>query len=38
MGSDYMVMIVMLIIWAGIFLYIFSLDKKVRKLEKKNDA
>ena len=37
MGAEYIVMIVMLIIWAGIFLYIFSLDNRVRKLEKENE-
>jgi CcmD family protein len=33
MDANYVVMIVVLIIWAGIFLYLFSLDRKVKKLE-----
>ncbi|MCP4706245.1 MAG: CcmD family protein [candidate division Zixibacteria bacterium] len=38
MDSNYVVMIVTLIIWVGLFLYLFSLDRKVQKLEKKNEA
>ncbi len=33
MNANYVVMIVVLIIWAGIFGYLFSLDRKVKKLE-----
>jgi len=38
MDANYVVMIGMLIIWVGIFLYLFSLDRKIRKLEKKNEG
>jgi len=31
-------MIVVLIIWLGIFLYLFSLDKRLKKLEKRNEG
>jgi len=34
MDANYIVMIVTLIIWMGLFLYLFSLDRKVKKLEK----
>ncbi len=34
MDANYIVMIVTLIIWIGLFLYLFSLDCKVKKLEK----
>jgi len=33
MSDNYIVMIVVLIIWVGIFGYLFSLDRKVKKLE-----
>ncbi len=32
--SIYIVLIIVLIIWAGISFYLFSLDKKISKLEK----
>jgi CcmD family protein len=35
MGSNYTVMFANLVIWAGIFLFLFRLDKKVSDLEKK---
>jgi CcmD family protein len=35
MTSNYLVMIVTLVIWVGVFLYLLRLDAKVRKLEKK---
>ena len=38
MGSNYIVMLVILIIWLGIFLYLLSLDSKIKKLEKKNEG
>lgn len=38
MDSNYVVMIVVLIIWCGIFLYLLSLDNKIRKLEKKDEG
>ncbi|MCX7877115.1 MAG: CcmD family protein [Ignavibacteria bacterium] len=33
-NGQYVVLIITLIIWAGIFLYLLSLDKKISKLEK----
>ena len=33
-NSMYIVMLIVLIIWIGIFGYMWSLDKKVKKLEK----
>jgi len=38
MDSNYVVMIVTLIIWVGLFLYLFTLDRKVKKLEKRNES
>ncbi len=35
-NSMYIVMFIVLIIWAGIFGYIWRLDKKVKKLEQDN--
>jgi CcmD family protein len=35
MTSNYVVMIVTLVIWVGVFLYLLRLDAKVAKLEKK---
>ncbi|UCD18033.1 MAG: CcmD family protein [Candidatus Zixiibacteriota bacterium] len=37
MNANYVVMIVTLIVWAGIFLYVYSLDKKVKRLSKGNE-
>ncbi len=34
MNANIVVMIVTLIIWLGVFLYLLSLDRKVRKLER----
>jgi len=34
-NSMYIVMLIVLIIWIGIFGYMWSLDKKVKKLEQK---
>jgi len=33
-NSYYVVLIITLIIWIGIFLYMLSIDKKLKKLEK----
>ncbi|MDQ3020202.1 MAG: CcmD family protein [Bacteroidota bacterium] len=33
-NSMYIVMLIVLIIWIGIFGYMWNLDKKVKKLEK----
>ncbi|MFN3344706.1 MAG: CcmD family protein [Chloroherpetonaceae bacterium] len=33
-NSIYVVLIIVLIIWSGIFLYLFRLDKKLTELEK----
>ena len=35
-NSMYVVMFIVLIIWIGIFGYMWRLDKKVEKLEKEN--
>lgn len=35
-NSIYIVLIIAIIIWIGIFLYIYRLEKKVKKLEKNN--
>jgi len=35
MDSNYIVLVVTLIIWVGLFFYLFSLDRKVKKLEEK---
>lgn len=37
-GKIYVVVAVLLIIFAGIAYYLFRLDRKVRKLEKRNEA
>ncbi len=38
MDSNYIVLVVTLIIWVGLFFYLFSLDRKVKKLEEKNES
>jgi len=38
MNPNSVVMIVTLIIWVGLFLYLFSLDRKVTRLEKKSES
>ncbi len=38
MDSNYVVLSVTLIIWVGLFFYLFSLDRKVKKLEEKNES
>jgi CcmD family protein len=35
MTSNYVVMIVTLVIWIGVFLYLLRLDAKIKRLEKK---
>lgn len=35
MTSNYVVMIVTLVIWVGVFFYLLRLDRKVRRLGKK---
>ncbi|MGB2769459.1 MAG: CcmD family protein [Candidatus Zixiibacteriota bacterium] len=35
MNSNYVVMIVTLVIWIGVFLYLLRLDAKIKRLEKK---
>jgi CcmD family protein len=35
MSSNYVTMIVTLVIWIGVFFYLLKLDRKVKKLEKK---
>jgi len=39
-NAIYIVMIVVLIVWGGIFFYLFSLDKRIKNVEKeiKNGA
>ncbi len=36
--SLYVVLIIVLVIWLGIFLYLFRLDKKVSRLYEKSQA
>jgi CcmD family protein len=33
-NSIYVVLIIVLIIWSGVFLYLFRLDKKLTEIEK----
>jgi CcmD family protein len=33
-NAIFIVMIIVLIVWAGIFLYMLSLDKRIKKVEK----
>jgi len=35
MLANYGVMVVILIIWLGVFIYLLRLDKKVKELERK---
>lgn len=35
MTSNYVVMIVTLVIWIGVFLYLLRLNAKIKRLEKK---
>jgi CcmD family protein len=36
--ADFVVMGVILLVWAGVFFYLFHLDRKVRALMKKDKA
>lgn len=36
--SLYVVLIIVLVIWLGIFIYLYRLDKKVSKLYEKTEA
>ena len=33
-NSIFIVMIIVLIVWAGVFLYLFNLDKRIKSIEK----
>jgi len=33
-NAIYIVMIIVLIVWTGIFLYLFNLDKRIKSIEK----
>ncbi|MCH6575472.1 MAG: CcmD family protein [Ignavibacteriaceae bacterium] len=33
-NAIYIVMIIVLIVWSGIFSYLFSLDKRIKSIEK----
>ena len=33
--ADYVVMVVTLLVWLGVFLYLLRLDRKVRELDKR---
>ena len=33
-NSIFIVMIIVLIVWAGVFLYLFNLDKRIKGIEK----
>jgi CcmD family protein len=33
-NAIYVVMIIVLIVWSGIFLYLYNLDKRLRNVEK----
>lgn len=35
MSTNHIVMVVVLVVWIGIFLYLLRLDKKIKELEKK---
>ncbi|HZW39426.1 MAG TPA: CcmD family protein [Ignavibacteriaceae bacterium] len=35
-NSIYIVLIIVLIVWAGIFLYLLNLDKRLKSIEKFN--
>jgi len=38
MNANFIVMIVVLVIWIGIFLYLLGLDNKLKRIEKKNES
>ncbi|RPI16321.1 MAG: CcmD family protein [Ignavibacteriae bacterium] len=37
-NSYYVVLIITLIIWLGLFLYMLSVDKKLKKIEKEHEV
>ncbi|MBA4310768.1 MAG: CcmD family protein [Chlorobiaceae bacterium] len=37
-NAIYIVLIIVLIVWSGIFLYLFSLDKRIKKIEKEYEG
>jgi CcmD family protein len=38
MDANYIVMIIVLIVWTGLFIYLFMLDRRIRKLEKNDEG
>ncbi|MGB9663800.1 MAG: CcmD family protein [Ignavibacteria bacterium] len=36
-NSLYIVMLIVLLVWIGIFLFVYKLDKKVKKIEEKTN-
>ncbi len=38
MNANFIVMIVVLVIWIGIFLYLLGLDNKLKRIEKKDES
>ena len=36
-NSIYIVLVIVLIVWAGVFLYLFSLDRRLKNIEKDID-
>jgi CcmD family protein len=38
MDANYIVMVVVLIIWAGVFFYVWSVDRKLKVLEKRDES
>ncbi len=37
-NAIYIVMIIVLIVWTGIFLYLYNLDKRIKLIEKEIDG
>lgn len=37
-NAIYIVVIIVLIVWTGIFLYLFNLDKRIKTVEKEIDG
>ena len=38
MDANYIVMVVVLIVWTGVFLYVWSVDRKLKALEKRDEG
>ncbi len=38
MDANYIVMVVVLIVWTGVFLYVWSVDRKLKTLEKRDEG